>query len=60
MTNLNNYLEIKREMLQAQLKVIYLHKRKTLPHKQKLKRKVMKTRMLRDIIWNMRGSFSRP
>ena len=38
MTDLDNYLEIQREMLQAQLKVIYRHQRKTLPHKQKLKR----------------------
>jgi hypothetical protein len=37
MTDLDNYLEIQREMLQAQLRVIYRHQRKTLPHKQKLK-----------------------
>ena len=38
MTDLDNYLEIQREMLQAQIKVIYRHQQKTLPHKQKFKR----------------------
>ena len=38
MTNIDNYLEIKRELLQAQLRVVYRHQRKTLPHGQKVKR----------------------
>jgi len=38
MTDIDKYLEIKRELLQAQLKVVYRHQRKTVPHGQKLKR----------------------
>ena len=51
MTDLDNYLEIQREMLQAQLKVIYRHQRKTLPHKQKLKRTSNLT-IVEDILQN--------
>ena len=51
MTDLDNYLEIQRKMLQAQLKVIYRHQRKTLPHKHKLKRTSNLT-IVEDILQN--------
>ena len=38
MTDIDKYLEIKRELLQAQLRVVYRHQRKTVPHGQKQKR----------------------
>ena len=38
MTEVDKYLEIKRELLQAQLKVVYRHQRKTVPPGQKIKR----------------------
>jgi hypothetical protein len=51
MSDLDNYLEIQREMLQAQLKVIYRHQRKMLPHRQKLKRTSNLT-IVEDILQN--------
>jgi hypothetical protein len=51
MTDLDYYIEIQREMLQAQLKVIYRHQRKKLPHKQKLKRTSNLT-IVEDILQN--------
>ena len=51
MTDLDKYLEIQREMLQAQIKVIYRHQRKTLPNKQKLKRTSNLT-IVEDILQN--------
>ena len=51
MTDLDNYLEIQREMLQAQLRVVYRHQRKTLPHKHKLKRTSNLT-IVEDILQN--------
>lgn len=38
MTEIDQYLEIKRELLQAQLRVVYRHQRKAVPHGQKVKR----------------------
>ena len=38
MTDIDNYLEIKRELLKAQLRVVCRHKRKTVPLGQKIKR----------------------
>ena len=38
MTDIGQYLEIKRELLQAQLRVVYRHQRKAVPHGQKVKR----------------------
>ncbi len=38
MTDIDNYLEIKQELLQAQLRVIYRYQRKAVPYGQKLKR----------------------
>jgi len=38
MTDIDQYLEIKRELLQAQLRVVYRHQRKAVPHGQKVKR----------------------
>ena len=38
MTDIDNYLEIQRELLQAQLRVVYRHQRKALPRGQQLKR----------------------
>ncbi|MBW1724120.1 MAG: hypothetical protein JRJ33_01825 [Deltaproteobacteria bacterium] len=32
MTELDNYVELKRQLLQAQLRVVYRYQRKTLPH----------------------------
>ena len=51
MTNIDNYLEIKRELLQAQLRVVYRHQRKTLPHGQKVKRTSNLT-IVEDILQN--------
>ncbi len=38
MTDIDKYLEIKKELLQAQLRVVYRHQRKVAPHGQKMKR----------------------
>ncbi len=38
MIDIDQYLEIKRDLLQAQLRVVYRHQRKSVPHGQKLKR----------------------
>ena len=38
MADIGKYLEIKRELLQAQLKVVYRHQRKTAPVGKKIKR----------------------
>jgi len=38
MTDIDNYLEIQRELFQAQLRVVYRHQRKALPRGQQLKR----------------------
>ena len=51
MTDIDKYLEIKRELLQAQLKVVYRHQRKTVPHGQKLKRTSNLT-IVEDILQN--------
>ena len=51
MTDIDNYLEIKRELLQAQLRVVYRHQRKTVPHGQKLKRTSNLT-IVEDILQN--------
>ena len=51
MTDIDNYLEIKRELLQAQLRVVYRHQRKTAPHGQKLKRTSNLT-IVEDILQN--------
>jgi predicted transcriptional regulator len=51
MGDLDNYLEIQRELLQSQLKVIYRHQRKTLPHNHKLKR-TSKLTIVEDILQN--------
>ena len=51
MTNIDNYLEIKRELLQAQLRVVYRHQRKTVPHGQKVKRTSNLT-IVEDILQN--------
>ena len=51
MTYIDNYLEIKRELLQAQLRVVYRHQRKTVPHGQKLKRTSNLT-IVEDILQN--------
>ena len=51
MTDIVNYLEIKRELLQAQLRVVYRHQRKTVPHGQKLKRTSNLT-IVEDILQN--------
>ena len=51
MTDIDNYLEIKRELLQAQLRVVYRHQRKTLPHGQKIKRTSNLT-IVEDILQN--------
>ena len=50
MTDIGQYLEIKRELLQAQLKVVYRHQRKTVPHGQKVKRTSNLT-IVEDIYW---------
>ena len=51
MTDIDNYLEIKRELLQAQLRVVYRHQRKTVPHGQKVKRTSNLT-IVEDILQN--------
>ena len=51
MTAIDNYLEIKRELLQAQLKVVYRHQRKVLPRGQKVKRTSNLT-IVEDILQN--------
>ena len=51
MIDLSNYMELQREMLQAQLRVIYRYQRKTLPHKQKFKRTSNLT-IVEDILQN--------
>ena len=51
MTDIDNYLEIKRELLQAQLRVVYRHQRKTLPRGQQLKRTSNLT-IVEDILQN--------
>jgi len=51
MTDIDQYLEIKRELLQAQLRVVYRHQRKTLPHGQKVKRTSNLT-IVEDILQN--------
>ena len=51
MTDIDNYLEIKRELLQAQLRVVYRYQRKTVPHGQKLKRTSNLT-IVEDILQN--------
>ncbi len=51
MTDLDNFLEIKKELLQAQLKVIYRHQRKTTPHSQNIKRTSNLT-IVEDILQN--------
>ena len=51
MIDIDNYLEIKRELLQAQLRVVYRHQRKTVPHGQKLKRTSNLT-IVEDILQN--------
>ena len=38
MLEIGKYLQIKQELLQAQLRVVYRHQRKTVPPGQKLKR----------------------
>ena len=51
MTDIDNYVEVKRELLQAQLRVIYRYQRKTVPHGQKLKRTSNLT-IVEDILQN--------
>ena len=51
MTGIDKYLEIKQELLQAQLRVVYRHQRKTVPHGQKLKRTSNLT-IVEDILQN--------
>ena len=51
MTDIDNYLEIKRELLKAQLRVVYRHQRKTVPHGQKVKRTSNLT-IVEDILQN--------
>ncbi len=51
MTELDNYVELKRQLLQAQLRVVYRYQRKTLPHGQKLKRTSNLT-IVEDILQN--------
>lgn len=51
MTDIDNYIEIKRELLQAQLRVIYRYQRKTVPNGQKLKRTSNLT-IVEDILQN--------
>ena len=51
MTDIDNYLEIQRELLQAQLRVVYRHQRKTVPHGQKLKHTSNLT-IVEDILQN--------
>ena len=51
MTDLANYIELQRELLQAQLRVVYRYQRKTLPDRQKLKRTSNLT-IVEDILQN--------
>ena len=51
MIDIDQYLEIKRELLQAQLRVVYRHQRKTVPYGQKLKRTSNLT-IVEDILQN--------
>ncbi|MEA1991870.1 MAG: hypothetical protein U9N58_06710 [Thermodesulfobacteriota bacterium] len=51
MTDIDNYLEIQRELLQAQLRVVYRHQRKILPRGQQLKRTSNLT-IVEDILQN--------
>jgi len=51
MTDIDNYLEIKRELLQAQLRVVYRHQRKTVHPGQKIKRTSNLT-IVEDILQN--------
>jgi hypothetical protein len=51
MTDIDNYLEIQRELLQAQLRVVSRHQRKTLPRGQQLKR-TSKLTIVEDILQN--------
>ena len=51
MTDIDNYLEIQRELLQAQLRVVYRHQRKVLPRGQQLKRTSNLT-IVEDILQN--------
>jgi hypothetical protein len=51
MTDIDNYLEVKRELLQAQLRAIYRYQRKTVPHGQKPKRTSNLT-IVEDILQN--------
>ena len=51
MTGIDNYLEIQRELLQAQLRVVYHHQRKALPRGQQLKRTSNLT-IVEDILQN--------
>ncbi len=51
MIDIDKYLEIKRELLQAQLRVVYRHQRKTGPHGQKRKRTSNLT-IVEDILQN--------
>ncbi len=51
MTEFNNYVEFQRELLQAQLRVVYRHQRKQVPHGQKLKRTSNLT-IVEDILQN--------
>ena len=51
MADIDKYLEIKREILQAQLRVVYRHQRKTVPHGQKIKRTSNLT-IVEDILQN--------
>jgi len=51
MTDIDNYLEIQRELLQAQLRVVYRHQRKALPRGQQLKRTSNLT-IVEDILQN--------
>jgi len=51
MTDIDNYLEIQRELLQAQLRVVYRHQRKALPRGQQPKRTSNLT-IVEDILQN--------
>ena len=51
MTEFNNYLDFQRELLQAQLRVVYRHQRKATPRGQKLKRTSNLT-IVEDILQN--------
>jgi len=51
MSDLANYIELQRELLQAQLRVVYRYQRKTLPDRQKSKRTSNLT-IVEDILHN--------